>query len=238
MKQIEILAKLKGLGKIVLIKLKKYEGYYDALDVYDLFDRYISIRDTLIDEYPSVFGDLPCRAYPKVSIFAGIKKIMYRDLDTLRSDIGYCHQVLSIIKADQINVEHQHPYVDLKRIKELESISNDKFDLKKLIEFCKELNICSSVGTVLAIPPLVRAILDHVPPIFNKQKFIEVANNYEFSRSNKNSMLKLQESSRNIADSYLHTLIRTREELPNKTQVDFKNDLDVLLQEIVRILKG
>lgn len=47
----------------------------------------------------------------------------------------------------------------------------------------------------------------------------------------------LQKSSRKIADSHLHIMIRKKEVLPNATQVDFKNDLDRLLGEIVRILK-
>jgi hypothetical protein len=47
-------------------------------------------------------------------------------------------------------------------------------------------------------------------------------------------MTNLDKSSRKIADSYLHTHIRNKETLPNKTQINFKYDLDVLLQEIVR----
>lgn len=48
-------------------------------------------------------------------------------------------------------------------------------------------------------------------------------------------MSRLENSSRKIADSYLHTKIRKKESLPNKTQVNFSNDIDVLLAEIIRI---
>ena len=42
---------------------------------------------------------------------------------------------------------------------------------------------------------------------------------------------------RNISDSFLHSQIRQKEVLPNSTQVDCKQDLDVLLSEVVRVLK-
>jgi hypothetical protein len=83
---------------------------------------------------------------------------------------------------------------------------------------------------------LTRAILDHVPPIFGSTKFGEVANNYAGAKSFKESMLNLENSSRKISDQYLHVQVRTKETLPTVRQVDFSNDLDVLLAEIVRIL--
>jgi hypothetical protein len=90
----------------------------------------------------------------------------------------------------------------------------------------------------MAVAMLVRAILDHVPPIFSCKNFAEVSNNYGGgSKSFKQSMANLESSSRKIADSHLHTQIRSKEILPNKTQVNFSNDLDVLLAEIVRLLK-
>ena len=50
-------------------------------------------------------------------------------------------------------------------------------------------------------------------------------------------MEHLQNSSRKIADSNLHTLIRGKESLPSQIQVNFSNDVDVLLAEIIRVLK-
>ncbi len=82
---------------------------------------------------------------------------------------------------------------------------------------------------------LVRAIVDHVPPIFGQKSFKEVANNYQGSSSFKKSMLHLDQSLRNVADAHLHTHIRQRESLPSQTQVYFAQDLDVLLAEILRL---
>ncbi len=128
------------------------------------------------------------------------------------------------------------PYVDPGRINELRSITSQKFDLSKLTELCEELTRCDADESLLAVTILTRAILDHVPPIFGYNSFSEVANNYG-SGSFKKSMQHLQNSLRNIADAYLHTHIRNKESLPTRTQVNFSNDLDVLLAEIIRLLK-
>ena len=84
---------------------------------------------------------------------------------------------------------------------------------------------------------LTRALLDHIPPIFGVNTFAEVANSYKSSRSFKESMLHLNNSCRKIADAHLHVPIRKKEVLPSKTQVNFTNDVDVLLAEIVRLLE-
>lgn len=127
-------------------------------------------------------------------------------------------------------------YVHQNRIKELLTVTSNDFDLTKLIQFCNELNISRASGNVYAIIMLCRAIIDHIPPIFGVSNFNEVANNYSGTRSFKKSMEHLNISSRNIADQHLHTQIRNSESLPTLTQVDFSNDLDVLLSEIVRLL--
>ncbi len=136
------------------------------------------------------------------------------------------------------NIDHPKNYeyfVDLNRINELKEIKSS-FDFKKLIKICEELNICYNYQSYLAVSMLGRTLLDHIPPIFEAKNFQEVANNYG-NNSFKKSMLHLQGSLRNIADSHLHIPIRSKESLPNKVQVDFKSSLDVLLSEIIRISK-
>ncbi|WP_341526745.1 hypothetical protein WKK05_30085 [Nostoc sp. UHCC 0302] len=127
-------------------------------------------------------------------------------------------------------------YVNITRIQELKSISNTKFDLSKLIQYCEEINKCFDNDCLLSVVMLVRGIIDHIPPIFGKLTFNEVASNYG-SKSFKESMNHLNSSLRKIADSYLHTHIRNKEVLPNETQIDYSRDLDVLLGEVYRVLK-
>ena len=129
-------------------------------------------------------------------------------------------------------------FVNAVRLDELGAIQSKTYDLTKLIELCNELNKAFINESYMAVAMLARAILDHTPPIFSCKNFAEVANNYNGgSKSFKQSMTNLETSSRKIADSHLHTQIRQKEVLPNKTQVNFSNDLDVLLAEIVRLLK-
>jgi len=128
-------------------------------------------------------------------------------------------------------------YVDPSRIEDLKSLKHPSFDFSKLIRMCDELNTCYAEECYLAVAMLVRSVLDHVPPIFGCKNFVEVANNYAGAKSFKDSMKNLESSSRKIADSHLHGQIRKSESLPNRTQVNFANDMDVLLAEIVRTLK-
>jgi hypothetical protein len=128
-------------------------------------------------------------------------------------------------------------YVDPARLLELQEIASAKYDLSKLIQLCEELNKCYANESYLSVAMLIRAILDHVPPIFGYKTFLEVANNYGGGKSLKKSLQTLQNTARNIADFYLHLPIRDKETLPNGTQVNFANDLDMLLAEIVRLLK-
>lgn len=131
--------------------------------------------------------------------------------------------------------QNSDPFVENSRIQQLKEIETEKYDLKKVLRICKELNVAKQNQSYLSIPLLTRSLIDHVPPIFDCNSFNEVTNNYG-SKSFKESMKHLNKSSRKIADSFLHTQIRKRESLPNFTQVNFSSDLDVLLGEIIRIL--
>ena len=128
-------------------------------------------------------------------------------------------------------------YVDLERLAQLESIKSPEYDLKKLIQLCKEINIAHQNHCNMSIAMLLRAVIDHVPPIFKVSKFSEVANNYSGTKSFKKAMDHLSNSLRNIADSHLHVQIRKKEDLPTFNQVNFMADLDLLLSEIVRIMQ-
>lgn len=158
-----------------------------------------------------------------------------------QGDLVYDEKSHSDFIKDQIKQENKNLgegsiFVDPKRIEQLKSVDSDSFDLSKLIRKCEELNIAYSTESYFSVGMLVRAIIDHVSPIFSKKTFSEVSGNYG-TRSFRDSMIHLDKSSRKIADSYLHTQIRRKEILPTRTQVNYSRDLDVLLSEIVRLLK-
>jgi len=149
----------------------------------------------------------------------------------------YISQLYRDLKQIKLKLKNQNfSYVNKTRLEELVSIRNNgKFDLTKLIKYCEELNLAYDNESYLSTAMLVRSIIDHVPPIFNCSNFAQVTANSV--RSLKESLMNLENSSRKIADSFLHLQIRSKEVLPNSNQVDFSNNLDVLLSEIFRILK-
>lgn len=128
-------------------------------------------------------------------------------------------------------------FVDSQRIKELKAITSDKYDLARLVRMCEEINDNFLRKNYISVIVLVRTILNHVAPIFDFKSFSEVANNYKCESSLKDIFQHLENSSRKIADGYLHIPARKKEILPTRTQVNSSQDLDSLLGEVVRILK-
>lgn len=138
-------------------------------------------------------------------------------------------------KGEKLEVDN---YVDEERIKELASLPKDKFDTTKLVKLCEELNQNHKWKNYFAVGAVLRTILDHVPPIFKMKNFEQVANNYKWGTSNKKCILRLQKAAKDIADNLLHEQIKKIEVLPKKPRVDFKAELDILLAEIITILKS
>lgn len=128
-------------------------------------------------------------------------------------------------------------FISEERVKGLEKIKNDLFDLTRLIKMCREINDNFSRKNYISVIVLVRSVLDHIPPIFGHKSFSEIVNNAKLAKSIKASFEHLDTSSRNIADAYLHIQIRDKEILPTEKQVNFSHDVDTLLGEIVRTLK-
>lgn len=122
------------------------------------------------------------------------------------------------------------------RLNELRALVSAVFDFRKLVRICEELNIAFREDCYFATAMLTRALLDHVPPLFGKKTFDEVASNHG-GRSFKGTMQHLQNASRNVADGHLHQQIRKSEALPTAQQVNCGQQLDALLEEIVRITR-
>lgn len=142
-----------------------------------------------------------------------------------------------ISEIEQSHLQDSTPYVSEQRIEQLSALFPKDFDLGRLLAVLRELNIAYRTSSFMAIAMLVRSVIDHVPPIFSARTFNEVVSNYGGTKSFKKSMEHLNSSLRNVADAHLHVPIRGSESLPTFPQVDFRADLDVLLGELVRILK-
>lgn len=227
--QREIILVLSSIKSVDLEKIEKF-SFKSATDHFnDIFPtRYMS-RDT-----ESMTGNyiVPHIRYKAMALY--IKNLP----EDIKSFIFEIKKAVSSSKnsSDSALDGRVGYYVENVTILKLTEIKSDKFDLTKLIKLCRELNDNYSLENYLACGMILRSILDHTPPIFGKTNFNEVSSNYG-SQSFKDVVKPLQESSKKIADSYLHTQIRNKEVLPTKSQVSFQPNLDFLLQEIVRILK-
>lgn len=137
----------------------------------------------------------------------------------------------------QGGTQSMQPYVNPMRIAAIEALKSSRWDFSKLAQLCKELNAVHTSECHYATAMLIRAIADHVAPVFGLKSFSQVASNYSGGGSSfKKSMEHLNNSLRNIADGMLHEQIRRSETHPSPQQVEFRQDLDRLLGEIVRIV--
>ena len=142
--------------------------------------------------------------------------------------------------GDSQSTKKNEGFVSFERIQQIETNQNNLFDKRKLVQMLHELNLAYANNCYLTCVFLLRGVIDHVPPLFNGcRNFSDVANNYSSgSRSFKKAMNHLERTCRHIADLHIHTQIRKHDSLPTKSQIEFRADLDLLLGEVVRLLKS
>lgn len=126
----------------------------------------------------------------------------------------------------------QDNFVDESLIRQLRESHHPQYDLAKAVRFCEELNNSYKTGNYLATILLIRAFLNHIPPVFGQQTFLQVVS--QSPKSRRELFAPLENIARDIADLHTHSQVRQREILPTKNQVEpFKANFEVLLQEII-----
>ena len=104
------------------------------------------------------------------------------------------------------------------------------FNVSKLLRLIDELNDNYAKQNIYATHTSLRALLDHVPPIFGFGDFKAVANNYSWSKTDKAYMKKLLEF-KIQADDALHRQISPRADLLSFEHLPTNLYLNHLLQE-------
>jgi hypothetical protein len=168
------------------------------------------------------------------------------DLQLINTNIDSIYEVYDLSADVQILIDHlreiaEHPvefqstsssFVDPQIIEQLRLVENSMFDLSKVIRFCEELNSSFNASNYLASTLLLRAIINHIPPIFGHTTFQQVVS--QVSKSRRELFKPLDQVARDVADLHTHDLIRHKEVLPSKNQLEpFKVNLEVLLQEVL-----
>ena len=119
-------------------------------------------------------------AYPKLdntSMYFG------RHLDICIGEIeNYKERLLIEETKNGSGISFSALFINNNRIKELRNIEQTKFSTKKLIKYCEEINICFATNCFLSLIMLIRAIMDHVPPIFQCKNFGSVVNRRPIKR--------------------------------------------------------
>lgn len=127
-------------------------------------------------------------------------------------------------------------YVSLGLISELEKLTNEKFDTTKILQFLIEINLNYQQQNIISTSLLLRAFINHIPPIFGKENFESFVNHLKLST--KSILLPLQEQLRKIADYHTHMTISKKEFRPSILQIEpFKAGFELLIQEIIRELQ-
>jgi hypothetical protein len=105
-----------------------------------------------------------------------------------------------------------------------------KFEVTKLLGLIDELNDNYVNRNTYASHALLRAILDHIPPILGCTDFAAIANNYSWGRTDKRYIKKLADF-RDQADDALHRQISSKADLLGIDDMPASVCVDRLLQE-------
>ncbi len=133
-------------------------------------------------------------------------------------------------------------FIDRELIDQIRNIKSEKFDFTKLISLCNELNINYLNKCYYSVTLLIRAIIDHIPPIFELTSFERFVNEYKSVNSSKNSskdsfkdaMKHLNNILRNVANIHIHEMINKKHVDPSQGLIDFRSPLALLLSEIIK----
>ena len=122
-------------------------------------------------------------------------------------------------------------YVNQQIIDDIQSKDGkSQFNVSKLLRLIQELNDNYERRNSYATHALLRAILDHVPPILTQPDFNAVANNYSWGRTDKRYLKKLADF-RDQADDALHRQISAHPDLLDFDDMPASVCVDRLLQE-------
>jgi hypothetical protein len=148
------------------------------------------------------------------------------------------HTSFDVEVASPIASERQ-PYVDAGLIDDLEGVAKrTRWRVHKLIALCQELNDAFVVGNPYACAALIRAILDHIPPVFGHSDFKHIAAQHSFpvQRTDKAHAKNLSDF-KDIADDVMHRPIGPNVPVISMEDIPAPVRLNAILHELLRLLR-
>ncbi|MGW0779147.1 hypothetical protein ACWD01_37500 [Streptomyces sp. NPDC002835] len=168
----------------------------------------------------------------------------YREAATLEK---YVHTTARLITAQAEALPAPHPlvpapapvpdvgpYVAEELIADLEA-KDAAFRTDKLLALVRELNASYAHQHPYACQMLLRAILDHIPPVFGQEKFQQVVAHGPWGRTEKVYMKQLTEF-RASADDALHRQIGTRTSRFSISDLPTRASVNALLEGVLEHL--
>ncbi len=127
-------------------------------------------------------------------------------------------------------------YINPRILDQLREVSNTAWDTTKLVALSEELEACMRSRHVFASHAVLRALLDHVPPLFRQASFAAVVSSHSWSRTDKNYLRTLN-TFRNQADDALHRQISNLPDLLMLDDIPQGAAVNTLLRECVACLQ-
>lgn len=172
------------------------------------------------------FLDLRQHLYPSIPLVT--RKHAAEQID------GFIRQKVAEYKRYDFEAQEQSTVYINQEIIEGFIKKQDSFNYKKLIRLLGELNANYAAGYPYSSSMLVRAILDHIPPLLGCNSFEEVVSNYTWSRTDKEYMSRLLDF-KNDADDALHRQISKDQDLLEMENLPNSNRINRLLQECLKV---
>ncbi len=120
-------------------------------------------------------------------------------------------------------------YIDTKVIQEF-SKGKGIFDFRKLIILLRELNDNYKRGNIYSCATIIRAVLDHIPPLLGHSNFNDVVNSYRWNTTDKSMMKSLLDFKLDAHD-ILHRPISNKHIPFRKQDLPKPRRLHILLNE-------
>jgi hypothetical protein len=153
------------------------------------------------------------------------------ELDGLSTDL---EEALEVADSSPRQL-HAGWIVDPDLISKIEQSNGSRLNVVHLVRVLREINSSLAHGNVVATALLMRAVLNHVPPVWGHQNFDRVV--ASVGRSLKDSYMHLEDGLRKIADFHTHKRIDETDTYPSRAQVEpFKPQFELLLQNVLAAL--
>jgi hypothetical protein len=124
-------------------------------------------------------------------------------------------------------------FIDPALLERIRRLQSKKFNLAKLVRFAEELNENYDRGNYLSCTLLIRAIINHVPPLFGCTTFGQVA--ASSPKSVKALLNQLEEGARDVGDLHTHDTVDRFSTPPTRNQLEpYKPPMEILFNEIER----